>query len=292
MVRWSPVGPRFAYLGRDAVGPAIFLTNIRSAASVRNLTGAADATPDPDFVWTPDGNWILYTATTPNGRRVILRVRIEPQGTPQVLTPLSLDSKHPSVSPDGLRFVYSSSSPSAVNAFDLYTNNIDGTNRTLLHATPGVDDVLPVWGPDGRIVYVRAPSDLYLIESNQSHHDIGDYAGLGSPNRPDTPAWSPNGRFIAYSGGGGKIYIVGTAAPYDNRCITCQRDVGGGLNIDQNPRWEDDNRLVFDRPVHHIPPLSNPEGIFRINRDGTGETYLNVNADWPDPRRDLTTCGR
>jgi Tol biopolymer transport system component len=283
---WSPDGQAFAYLGRDALGPAIFVAD-RLGRGARNVTSGDVATPTIDFVWSLDGQFVVYTATNSTGTQSIYRVRVDPPGSPQPLTPLSLNSKHPSVSPDGRRFVYASTSPNDPDGFDLYTNNIDGMNRTLLHATPGLDDLFPVWGPDGRIVYSRG-ADLYLIDADGTHDRVGGalatLAGVAA-GRLDKPAWSPSGDYIVYSGASEKVYLIDSRPPYSPRCLTCP--AGPGLNLDWTPRWMgNDDRIVFHRPIRHIPPVDAPEGLHLVTRDGSEETYLAEDGMSlrPDPR--------
>ncbi len=129
--RWSPDGRQFAYIGQQFGRNDIFVRSSRIGASATNLTGGNVAEPLADFEWSPDGDWILYTATNSTGTTSIYRVRTDAGSLPEPVSPLSLTSKQPSWSPDGRRFVYSSDSPAAEGEFGLYTANADGTNRTL-----------------------------------------------------------------------------------------------------------------------------------------------------------------
>lgn len=278
---WSPDGRQLAYYGIGNAGPAIYVTD-RFGRAVQNISAANVAVPNLDFVWSPAGDWIYYSARNSTGTHSIYRVQIDPIAAPQALTPLSLNSVQPSLTPDGRRFVYASDSPGNPEHYDLYTANADGTNRTLLTRTPAAGSLLPAWGPDGRIAYVR-DRDVVLIEADGTQHVLGSYAGAGSIHRPDALAWSQDGAQLAFAGGGGKIHVAQTTPPYNSSCVSCDADVG--QHVDETPRWMPGHaRLVFGRPVGRLPPVGSPQGVFRIAADGTDEQLLISDGYRPDPR--------
>jgi Tol biopolymer transport system component len=264
---------------------------------MHNLTAGATAIPTIDFAWSPNGQWIFYTATNTTGLQSIYRVRGDPPPATTVLPPVPvspshLNSKHPTVSPDGNRIAYASTSVERPDEFHIYTSDVQGNNRGTVIATTGFNETMPAYGPDGRLIYVREPSQLYVIEPTYPHGLVTSlFGGFSSYSRPDRPVWSPDGRFIAFISVSGKLYVASSAAPYTSNCITCQPSAPPGLNIDQNVQWyAGSERLLFHRPVHHIPPLSNPEGLFIIKRDGTEETYLSVNGLRPHAQRVAHRC--
>src|SRR5450755_2727613 len=82
----------------------------------------------------------------------------------------------------------------------IYITRVDGTAQTRLTVDPSADDWGATTSPDGtRIAYRRAnlstgASDLYVANLDGSHVSRLTHSG-----RHDTqPAWSPDGRFIAY----------------------------------------------------------------------------------------------
>ena len=97
----------------------------------------------------------------------------------------------------------------------IYIVDVDAPGATLL--TPGaVDAALPSWSPDGqRIAYVRKTGadgdrsvnyDVYTIEphAGAAPHQVTTYTGNDNDPEwgPGPPAWSPDGRWIAYARGG------------------------------------------------------------------------------------------
>src|SRR2546426_7848049 len=96
----------------------------------------------------------------------------------------------------------------------LYVLDVESAQSALI--TPGqYDELLPAWSPDGKqLVFVskRRPDfdrdnnwDLYVIDAapGAAPRQLTSFAG--PDNDPDTesrPAWSPDGRSIAYLQGG------------------------------------------------------------------------------------------
>jgi serine/threonine protein kinase/DNA-binding SARP family transcriptional activator/Tol biopolymer transport system component len=122
---------------------------------------------------------------------------------------------YPIWSPDGTGIVFAGAGP---DGFDLYAMNTDGTGLKRLTDVEG-DEIHPAWSPDGsRIAFVLA--DLVLLgDTFRDSIVVVDPDGGGwtelvtrEDERLGWPAWSPDGRRIAFIGccltGGFNIYVM------------------------------------------------------------------------------------
>ncbi|MEW8525788.1 MAG: hypothetical protein AB2552_22365 [Candidatus Thiodiazotropha endolucinida] len=290
--QWSPEASHFAYYGEEASGPSIFVSD-RIGGSVRNLTPLV-GTPTMDYIWGKDSRWLYFTWQNENGLLSIYRVdTLDPTSSPILLTPLSLNSKNPDISADNRQLVYASMAPGDVDNYDIYSANTNGTNRTRLIHTPAVNDILPAWGPDGRVAYV-SDRNIVLRSTAGTSQTIGrPYAGRAASvlrSAPDRLAWSEDGATLAYNGGGGKITTTTTTPPFDTDCISCSPSVG--LHLDEYPHWyDDDQRIVFSRPVGDlVNPDYREQGVVTIARDGSDQEYIETGGEGPDPRPRNSLC--
>jgi dipeptidyl aminopeptidase/acylaminoacyl peptidase len=141
------------------------------------------------------------------------------------------------------------------------------------------DEQLPAWSPDGRtIAYVTKRGvdpdrtlnyDLYLIEARAgtTERQLTHFAGADlDPYWESYPAWSPDGRHIAYLRSGADRWIY--YAPWQLAVI----EVASGREtlpapIDRcffKPRWSSDGRSIYalieQSRVTHLARISWPEG--------------------------------
>jgi len=282
---WAPTDNRFAYYGEQFSRADLFIAN-RDGSGLRNLTRGLAGDPTMDYVWGREGRWLYFTWQNTNDLLSLYRIDTETPGSlPRPLSPLSLNSRHPHVSADNRRVVFASTGPADLNDYDIYTINVDGSNRTLLVRTPGVNDILPSWSADGRIAFVRYTEVIIRQTDGRLLRMPRTFAGLTyalSLNRKSNRiVWSTDNRFIAYEGGGGKIYRVATTPPFTSLCVSCSADVG--LHLDRTPEWHDnDEKLVFHRYVNDPEPPGLEVGVVVIDQDGSNEHYLESPGEAPD----------
>jgi len=115
-------------------------------ANGRAATRLLDSTYDP--MWTfvsRDGNTLLFNS--PISGRNLWTMPLDHTAVPRQITSIAGNAvAHSSLSPDGSRVAFASSS--AGNS-DIWVQNVDGTNLRQLTNTVAADS-WPIWSPDGR----------------------------------------------------------------------------------------------------------------------------------------------
>lgn len=172
----------------------------------------------------------------------------------------------PTWAPDDSRLAFAHGSSGEIE--QIWTSAADGSDRVQLADSNDTFEWEPDWGPDGRIVYVRAMSGhqrLWVVNENGN-----------DPNPVTTdevfdegePAWSPDGEYLLFSrtleaGATPDLWIVG-ADLQNPRNLT-----DAPVYTDANGAWSPDgSQIVFE---------SNRDGdvdLYLINFDGTGLTQL------------------
>jgi Tol biopolymer transport system component len=171
----------------------------------------------------------------------------------------------------------------------IYVMNADGTGLRRLTWSPHGDGDL-AWSPDGRrIAFARirghltgisgGRAEIYVVNADGSGlrrlaHGIAPalQAGAPSPGLASHPAWSPDGRRIAFVSnrdGNHDIFVV-DADGGGLRNLTRSRRNHRSLQWwgPDGPQWSPDGRTI----------------AFRSDRDGNDEIYV-VNADGTELRR-------
>jgi TolB protein len=159
---------------------------------------------------------------------------------------------------------------------DIYVMNADGTERHRVTRSPQTDGD-PVWSPDGlRLAFVRVRggrSDIYVVNADggglrRLAHAISFRPAPGAPSSGfgANPAWSPDGRRIAFMSnrdGTDDIFVVNA-------------DGSGLLNMTRSQGRHDRTRIWHGREHERIfwfspdGPMWSPDGrriVFRSERD-------------------------
>lgn len=191
------------------------------------------------------------------------------------LTNNGFDDYDPAWSPDGQKVAYVCT---ADGNPEIWVMDANGSNpKQVTHTDPGVTNRHPTWSPDGtQIAYASGPGPATPLPGRQTGGNweimvvgVAGGSGVNVTNHPaadDQPAWSPDGKFIAFVSnrdGNPEIYTV--------------QPGGGGLTRltdeaaeDVTPTWVSDQTLLF------ASQRSGKWEIYSMQRDGSAVLRLTV----------------
>jgi len=266
MPRWSPDGAWLAFLsdrgGDDAVTQVwVMHTGGGEAEALTSFPGGVS-----DYAWSPDGKRLAVIAADPE--------RPEGEPKPKQPPPIVIDRYY--FKEDGVGYLTG-------RRQHLYV--VDVATRASDLLTPGDhDEYLPSWSPDGTaIAYVTKRGgdpdrhlnyDIYLVapEPGSPERRLTTFEGTDlDPYWESRPAWSPDGKRIAYLQGGEDKWVYYT--PYQLAVV----DTASGKTtlpapIDRSftrPRFTADGRSVLALVEH-----SRVTHLSRIDLDSGKVTAL------------------
>jgi Tol biopolymer transport system component len=301
---WSPHGNRIAFWGVSRGGRRDLFTILAdgSEASTGGVAVTDDAALDWGPLWSPDGRY-LYFGSDRGGAMNLWRVGIdersgERRGEPEPVTTPSLWSGRPSFSRDGSRLAYATldwrSRLMRVD-FDPEAGRPTSEPRLLLANTRPIRD--HEVSPDGAaIVYVQMGErdDLFVVDPTGGT----PRALTDDPFRDRRPAWSPDGRRLAFFSDRSGDYEIWTMRA-DGSGLEPWTDFKSGCF---NPVWSPDGRRMavtlrgqrqgwrildassqqLPKPYVEGPPVPGEPGRFQPwawSRDGSAIAGFQVHPD-------------
>lgn len=191
----------------------------------------------------------------------------------------------PAFSPDGKRVAFARGTdwPNT----EIYKINI--ANRQVTQITDNhLVDFDPAWSPDGdRIAFVRGEYVRHSITNTDIVVRNADGTGktVNLTNIPDenesAPAWSPNGKKIAfYNSTTADIYVVNLETEQVRNLTN-----DGTAYRDYDPNWSPDGtRIVFNKYGHEDRAGTNGDYVDRINTmdASDGSDQRSLAAAWSD----------
>ncbi len=234
--RWSPDGRWLAFLSsREDEHSQLWLLDRQGGEGRKATTLPSDV---DDYVWAPDGKRVALVAEDPDTAK------------PKTPAPIVIDR---------FQFKQDEAGYLGKQHRHLYLLDVESGKTTRL-TTGDYDELLPAWSPDGKsLVFVskRRPDadrdddwDLYVMEATAGAPPRQLTTFEGPDNNPDyesRPAWSPDGRAIAYLQGGPPNLIY-----YGVQKLAVVSSAGGAPRIltaalDRNvasPVWSSDGSSI------------------------------------------------
>jgi hypothetical protein len=229
--------------------------------------------------WTRDGRTIVYSAAA-----VLWRVGVDGATQPERLE-LAGAAVAPATAGSRDRLAFARLTGDA----DVYRFEPGGTPRPLVHST--LLERLPSLSPDGRRIAYQAGDqrgfDIWLADADGSN---ATRLSRGPEPLKGSPAWSPDGLWVAYDVRGDDaqrdVWTIGVDGSRQRRVtLSPANDIG--------PSWSRDGRFIYfssDRTgrfeAYRVPVGGGPEepvtrhgGVFAVESADGRELYYQRNQD-------------
>jgi len=142
---WTPDGTRITFSSQRGGKSGIY---IKLADNTRNeeLLTESD-TPIVPMTWSPDGQTLVYSTSTPKTRGDIWGLPMQGEKKPFPILTTAADEKNPQISPDGKWIAYSSNESGRT---EIYVQPFPQGPKTQVSVSGGL---FPRWGRGGKELY-------------------------------------------------------------------------------------------------------------------------------------------
>ena len=276
---WSPTGELIAFDSTRDLKPEIYVMNTDGTAQ-RQLTTSAVGMSSSSPAWSPDGRRIAFVTGSMGGSQIFI---MNADGSGQKLLASGRFNSSPAWAPEGRRIAFISN---RTGSEGVYVIPAEGGDPVLL--TSEFPFILGFsWSPDGvRLVLAGENSETETMPGSfpfpvlpvfkeQSVVEVVYASGrnhttiLRDAVWDSDPAWSPDGRRIAFESAGA-IYAV---------------NPDGSGRVQLTPR-EENSRPVWSPDARRIAFASFHDRkwqIFVMNADGSGRLHLNGPGEGDSP---------
>jgi TolB protein len=258
---WSPDGRKIAFVSRRDGNAEIYVMNADGSGQ-RNVTRTPSSDLDP--AWSPDGRAIAFVQKKPKPSQTYLYVVNADGSGLRRLTTRPAHLLNPSWSADGKTIRHGR-----------YLVHADGTGHTEL---PKNVPLAGAWSPDGQRIAFAVAYRTPRVPETETDAGLWVVNADGSGSRRvarkaawSNPAWSPDGRRIAFRRFDGQLGgpQPGSAGPSDLYAVNAD---GSGLRRltrhAENVRW-----FAWSPDGRTVAFLRNRE-VYIVKADGSGERRL------------------
>jgi len=263
--QWAPDGTALVYTADQEVNNdfEMYVSSVDGSTNVNISEGVHGASHyfRPDFIWSPDSNYIAFRVAFGASIRLYVAARdglsindlsgelVTGGGVTSNLGN-EFSGQIMQWAPDSSRIAYVADKETN-DIFELYTNTPDGLNDMKISSLPmgGNGASLPAWSPDSTRVLYRADQgnssfgvQYFVATGDGLSNSQVSYSNVESAR---AGKWSPDGQFIGYIG-----HEVGDSGRYLH---VTDPDGGSGVTvaifepgtgIDNNFFWSPDSQYI------------------------------------------------
>ena len=278
--RWSPDGKYLAFLSARNEGKTqIWLLN-RSGGEAQHLTDTPQNVDD--FVWSPDSTRLVVILRDPSEEELAAaRTKAKEKDAedkdqkPKTRKPWVID-----------RLQFKTDEVGYLDRRRAHLYVLDLATRNLTQITSGdYDDAQPAWSPNGTLIAFASNrskpdpdrtynTDIWVVAANNTDKGAHLTQITTNPGDDSAPAWSPDGKFIAYT-----TQLDPHLFQYATHHVAVSPSIGGPARV---------LTQSFDRNA--TDPHFSPDGasIYFIADDDATQTLCRVPTAGGDVSRQIT----